>query len=275
MTICIAVTCQCYKNNLPPALVLVLDTAISLGGMTSVESGVKGSRIGDTWHAMYAGDDVSHVSEVIFQVCEYLIERKNESVESVRSSVSEAYQSVRKKRIEEIYLSPLGWNLEQFISKGKKLLPGSEYSRLLNEIQRYDLGCEFLIGGFDPKWKYTGLIFHVVNPGTVIPNDVFGFAAIGSGATAAYAYLARREQYKGLSLPETVYNAIGAKIFAEKAIGIGKQTIALVFEKDKAKESPGMLKPAIVSAIREMWETEEDAVRPINLEKRVTELLGD
>jgi hypothetical protein len=269
MTICIAATCQ--SDNSSPELVFVLDTAISLGGMTSVETGVKGSQIGDTWHSMFAGDDVSHVGEVILRACGDILSSKDESIKNVRTCVSNAYQKVRKERVEEIFLSPLGWNLEQFIMNGKKLLPVSDYSRLLNEIQRYDLGCELIVGGFDPNWKTGALIFHVVNPGTVIPNDAFGFAAIGSGATAAYAYLARREQYRGFSLAQTIYNAIGAKIFAEKAIGIGKETIAIVLKRDGSHK---MLNPTTIGVIRKMWEDEEDAIRPPNLEKRITDLLG-
>jgi hypothetical protein len=272
VTICIAAACNCYRDSEKSALVFALDRSISLGGMTSVETGVKGRHLHDTWNAMFAGNDVSHVETVIRSVCASLLQNNERSLAGVSATMVETYQRVRQKQVEDIYLSPLGWNLEQFINRGRKLLPSSEYARILSEIQRYELGCEFLVGGFEPSagGPRSARIFQVVNPGTIIPNDMSGFSAIGSGSINAYAYLARREQQRKTSLAETVYNVIAAKILAEKAIGIGRETHVVVIRNGE----PTQTHLRKVDRIREIWEKEEEDIRPRQLEERVSEILN-
>jgi hypothetical protein len=232
MTICIAMSCESHKANIP-ALVLVLDTSISLGGMTSLETGVKGRQLAKFWHALIAGDDVSHAYSVIEKARSKLPEEDDEiTLSELQEIFSKAYQEVRRRQIEDIFLSSFGWSLEQLMKQGNTLLPVSEFSHLLAQIQRYQLGCEFLVAGFECQNADSVEIFHVANPGVVTPQEACNFAAIGSGAPSAYTYLARREQSSTFSLAETIYNGIAAKVLAEKALGIGKETAVMIFRSD-------------------------------------------
>jgi len=269
MTICIALACESFKRGTSAAMVLVLDRAVSLGGMTSLETAVKGRRIGNLWHAMVAGNDASHAISVIKKV----VRRVSELGDNISSAVleehfSNAYKEVRQKQVEDLFLSSFGWSLNKFTEDGMRLLPVSEFSQLLSEIQRFDLGCEFLVAGFPFANARDGDIFRVTNPGVATPEEVCSFAAIGSGAVNAYSYLARREQAAHLSLPETIYNGVAAKILAEKALGIGRETHVVVF---KSNGYHAMLEN--VEDIRELWKREEENARPADLAKRVNDLM--
>jgi hypothetical protein len=48
-----------------------MDTLLTLGGITSVETGMKGQLVGDRWHALFAGNDVSHAGTVLSLTIDY------------------------------------------------------------------------------------------------------------------------------------------------------------------------------------------------------------
>jgi len=260
--------CESHSRK-KPALVLVLDKSLSLGGMTSVESGVKGRRLTRLWHVMVAGDDVSHAESVVREASEKIEDvRADMAYVALQKILASAYKEVRARIIEDTFLGSFGWTLNEFMKNGNALLPTSEFSHLLAQIQRFDLGCEFLAVGFESEKSSSGKMFHVTNPGVVTPVDFHNFAAIGSGAPNAYAYLARREQDSYFSLEETIYNGIAAKVLAEKALGIGRETSVMIFKRDGYCASLES-----VDDIRRIWTEEEENVRPNNLQQRVKKLV--
>ena len=195
---------------------------------------------------------------------------EEETAEKVRDCFTHAYHAVRKKQIEEQLLSSFGWKLEDFLKIGRKQLPMSHFSTLLTDIQNFDLGCQFILCGFENDEAMEPNIFVVDNPGVASPHDVVGFACIGAGATNASAYLTWQEQSHRDELWETVYNGIAAKALSEKALGVGWQTDLLIIP---AKGRYHFLQT--IDEIRNIWEAEEHYYRPKDLQERVQKLLKD
>src|SRR4029077_10258030 len=102
MSTCIALACKYSKSSDKEKLVLIMDKMVSLGGTTSLETGLKGKQIGEHWHCVFAGNDVSHVGSVMDLANEYIDENEEEqSLVKVRDCFTRAYHNVRKKQIEE------------------------------------------------------------------------------------------------------------------------------------------------------------------------------
>jgi hypothetical protein len=267
---CIALGCECFQDKPKAKLVLVMDTKLTLGGVTSVETGLKGQLIGDHWHAMFAGNDISHANTVLSLANSYLNEKPDQGAQDAVNCLTQAFHEVRKKQIEDQVLSSFGWTIEDFLKTGRKQLPFSHFSSFMAEIQNYDLGCQFIFSGFVEENANEPQIFIVENPGVASPRDAIGFACIGAGASNAEAYLTWREQGRYDSLWETVYNGIAAKALSEKAIGVGVETNVLIIPNSG---NHGFLKPKNMEEIRAIWEAEEHHYRPENLEKRIKSLV--
>ena len=95
----------------------------------------------------------------------------------VAQAVAAAYQSVRLKHAIDLILSPTGLRYDQ-------LTTGDEYHReLLRGIADVDIGCEFVVVGFD--FAGDGEIYTVQHPGIVSNQNVAGWTAIGCGEDLA------------------------------------------------------------------------------------------
>src|ERR1022692_4908149 len=111
---------------------------------------------------------------------------------------------------------------------------------------RVDLGCQFLLAGFDHDGD--GHILTVENPGIVKNHDPVGFWAIGSGALSALGILFFHSMRGELPLPEVLYHICEAKFMAESAIGVGKQTnVRIVTHDSKEQDSSELSGPAVES----------------------------
>ena len=222
---------------------------------------------------MVAGDDVSLVDRINKQATRIIHDRKVKySSTNVEAATREAYQAVRRGQIQDIYLSSYGWTIDQFLTQGHQVFPQNHYLSLLYEIERFDLQCQLLVSGFSVRRPESPNIFEISNPGVLVPRfPLLGYAAIGSGASNAIAYLARRDQTMGSSLGETIYNGIAAKHLAEKALGVGEDTSVVIV--DPKKEGPTFLKYEQKRAIDKLW-TEEADIRPKELLPRMEAILS-
>jgi hypothetical protein len=269
---CIALATECFKEDRPAKLVLVMDKMVTLGGTTSLETGMKGQQLGERWHCVFAGNDVSHADAVIDLTDSLMVENEEESATKVRDRFTHAYHTIRKKQIEDQLLSSFNWTIEDFLKIGRKQLPISHFSSLLTDIQNFDLGCQFILSGFPNDDAEEPNIYVIENPGVAHPHDIVGFASIGAGETNASAYLTWREHSRHDDLWETVYNGIAAKALSEKAIGVGFQTDVVIIP---AKGEYCFLDIKALSEIRDIWESEEHFHRPKNLKKRVQKLVKE
>jgi hypothetical protein len=186
-------------------------------------------------------------------------------------AIVKSYQDVRRAQIEQIYLATFGWDTETFMRQGPDVPTVAHREYLLTEMERFDLGCQFLVAGFSSPTSKAADIFEVHNPGRLVLQNITGYASVGSGSTSAISYLARREQTGFMSCAQTVYNVIVGKRLAEKAIGVGKETSVFILERGNPK--PKWLSTEQILAITEMWTDEEAFVRPRDFESRVTNIL--
>jgi 20S proteasome alpha/beta subunit len=105
-----------------------------------------------------------------------------------------------------------------------------------------------IVGGFD---KNAGPVFFCsMFNGLVMENSSPGYFAIGSGGNLAYDYLSHRGQETHMSLPQSLFHAIEARIFARIDAGVGGIAGIIVLSK-KNKPLPVHLHPAHASWVRE------------------------
>lgn len=270
VTVCIAAACEEYSDRIPK-IVLASDKMLSVG-VTSMDT-LKARGFGNNWGVMFAGDDVTFVEEVLSHATEKAIALGMDvSYPTATETLVKSYQHVRRTQLEQLYLATYAWGMETFLKLGPDVPTVAHREYLLTEMDRFDLGCQFLVSGFRSPTATRADIFEVHNPGRLVPQSITGYAAIGTGSTAAISYLARREQSGDMDCAETVYNVVAAKRLAEKALGVGPETAVFILERSKAM--PRWLTPEEIDAITDMWVKEESQTRPRNFKERVSELLA-
>jgi hypothetical protein len=94
MTVCIAVGCDCDLGK-NPKVIFVSDFLLSLG-YTSAEVALKIRKLGKSWSAMFAGNDISHASGVLNTAQDTL--KKNEKITgfTAAEALSDSYHLVRR-----------------------------------------------------------------------------------------------------------------------------------------------------------------------------------
>lgn len=270
MTVCIAINCDELKEDRSPKLLLITDMMAS-GSTTSIETAVKIRHIHQGWYAMFAGNDISALQLVIGPASRAVKSKEDADESRVAIELVKAYQFIRRKQVEDQILSPFGIKIADFLKEGAKYFPPAQYSQLFYQIETFDLGFEILVAGFAKGRLTKPSIFHIQNPGTLRPDELLGFAAIGTGALNAISYLATKEQTPFDSFELSLYNGIAAKAMAEKALGVGPKTMVVYLE--AGQENAKLLRDEQVRAIRKIWKKGEADVRPRNLQEKVKEIL--
>jgi hypothetical protein len=273
VTVCLCVACDCGEQNpsVNPKLIMASDTLLSMG-ITSTEV-LKGRALAPSWGVMIAGDDLTYAEQAISAV-RLTLKGKTATYREVAMAMTRSYQDVRRSQIEDVYLSSYGMDMATFLQQGPDFPSTTKRQSILDDIDKFDLGCEFLVSGFRPD-NPTPRIFEVHNPGRFIPQNLLGYSAIGSGATNAISYLARRSQRDRTTLGTSIYNAIAAKRLAEKALGVGDSTVVYILEYGKYEQDDlKWLSKGQIIAITTMWEKEEAFIRPHNLEERICSIVN-
>ena len=270
MTVCIAVGCDCLSDERAPRIILVADALLSLG-YTSTETAYKSRQLEKGWAVMMAGE-ITHACEVRDTASGTLNREKTEKTATVVSdAMAAAYQTIRRTQIENRMLKTYDLTMKEFTEGGKVAFPESHHLNLLYEMERFDLGCEFLVAGFSSQSSDLPCFFTVRNPGVISVFDDIGYCAIGSGEINAISYLARRDQELHSTFERSLYNAIVAKHLAEKASGVGRLFGVVVLERGKEFL---VLDDSQTSAIAEIWKKEEENISPPNLESRIAGIVS-
>jgi hypothetical protein len=211
--------------------------------------------IGSQWSALFAGNDVTPVEPIIRRARKALRDAHEGpyDIDEVVKSMCDSYLSERSNRAAIFHLGIYQLTMAEFLSNGETLFGETGYGIMRERIERTELECEFLCVGFGPKG--TPYLFKLSNPGLIEPLDRLGFWAIGSGAYSAIARMAARQQHAHRTIESTVYNVCEAKISAEGAEGVGKQTILMVLRPDGSysfveHEVLASLRPRIEAALR-------------------------
>jgi hypothetical protein len=227
------------------------------------------------WNTLVAGDDVTYTEDVIDLAREFVSSKQDRALADVASSMTKAYQTIRREQIEAQHLSSYGLTISEFLSKAPDFPTPTKRQSILDEIDKFDLGCEFLVCGFPSKAGKASKsphIFQITNPGRYVPQTLLGYYAIGSGDVNAVTYLARRNQHSFFSFEESLFNAIAAKKLAEKAQGVNEDTVVIVVEAGNPKTK--WLAPAQVRAVVKIWDEEESKIRPKDFTERIKKIVN-
>jgi len=251
MTVCVAGMADVGKS-----LVLSCDSMISTGNFSGDHVAFKlyplATSVG-MWSAMICGNDISQVWPVVQAADDRLVEIKPDALtcEAVGRAFADAYQAVRRNYAQNQILSPFDVTIEQFRSEGPRIF-GDSYREVASDLTRVDLGCQFLLAGFDRDGD--GHILGVENPGLVKNYDPVGFWAIGSGAMSALGILFFHSVRSDLPLSRVLYHVCEAKFMAESAFGVGKHKTARVLTHDSKESDNSELAEELIANIRRAWE---------------------
>ena len=244
VTTCIAAIARPYH------IVTASDTRLSFGGDYSTDGVLKEQPIHREWGILIAGNDMAQAPPVIDEAKRRL-RGKSGDLRTVRTAFRSAYQSCRREVMTDRLLSSFDMTIDDFKKRGRSQLPPALYVDLAFQIKNFNLGCTFLVYGFDDD-SFPHL-FTIRNPGHIESYDRPGFWAIGAGASSALSMLALLKQNSERSmLDETIYNVLAAKFSSESASDVGPETWLWIkkFNCIGFSNSPGMEKE-----IREQWET--------------------
>jgi hypothetical protein len=217
MTICIAAICN--ENT---TIVAAFDHMLSSSWISADSiGGFKFIPLGGTWGAMVAADDVTEAEPITEKVKQRMTQERR-SIAQMESLFKDAYVSERQSRAESQILGVYGLTMDRFVSKGYKEMGGRVFYELCTQIQKVRLSCQFLIVGFDDKYKPQLSV--IDDTGIASRFTKIGFAAIGCGAPNALGNLYLHEYQKRFSPDLAVYLVSEAKFMAESAPGVGKKT---------------------------------------------------
>jgi len=144
----------------------------------------------------------------------------------VAEIVHEELCETRNRIIESKILKKYKLTIEQFVNKGKRSFTEQVYYNICNRIDQQNLSLDFLVTGFDEKDKMHLRIVSADEP----PHDfdTLGFAAVGTGAPAAFAALSFAKDHSAFSrdndLEDATSHLLAAKFMSESATNVGKET---------------------------------------------------
>ena len=167
--------------------------------------------------------------EVIMTARPMVLGLENKVWHDVIPAIERGYRKVRNSKTEALFLASWGETTESFLFHRKgPCVPETLYLSAQSRMERYDLGAQLLVVGFDD----VGRIFTVENQGVSKDHTGLGFWAIGSGAPAAIANLFARKCSFHCHVEEVLYLVYESKIYAESAT-VGQETDLFVICKNK------------------------------------------
>jgi hypothetical protein len=266
VTTCIAATVNPFwlvkdGKQVGPYIVVASDTRLSFGGYCSVEGTIKNKNFHRDWSVLIAGNDISQAILVIDTATE-LLRGQSGKFSVVLKHFKKAYAEHRTTVMTDLFLNSFAMTMAEFKRNGKVQLNAEVHADLSFRIKNFDLGCTFLVYGFDDNGEPH--LFTVSNPGKAEVYDKPGFWAIGAGKSMALSMLAALEQHpERSSLAESVYNVLAAKYTSEMASDVGRETWMFVHKKGHSAFMHG---PKLEETVKNIWQEEG---RPKTNEKAV------
>ena len=179
-----------------------------------------------------AGDALAH-ADIARQSTGQLGRLERPAVAEIAEAVRKSYIGQRKKRIEELFLEPRGWDFDHFYQQHARVLPTDLVLTLDNQISTFDYGVTMIIAGTDLT---EGHIYGLRHPGQVECYDALGYYAIGIGAEHALASLIRNGCTPHTAPEAALYYVYEAKRAAESAPGVGKDTDLAIIRSDGSQQ---------------------------------------
>jgi len=142
------------------------------------------------------------------------------SASEVAVNLSKSYIEIRKSKIENFILIPLGIeSLSKYLQE--KTMQPTISIEILKQVQNYQLSCEFLICSYDESGTH---LFHVANPGSYFCYDESGYRSIGIGAFIADSAFAYHKYTRDIKYDDAIKIGIEAKKRSEILLGVGIDT---------------------------------------------------
>jgi hypothetical protein len=272
MTCCIAALCDNGKT-----LILIADRMIGTWAIESELEISKLRKLSEYWWILFAGDDITPVFDIIDYTKAAILKKCRDAkvlddasipVSVVMDALRESHEKKRLDQAEALFLSPIGWDIATFYVDGHNGLP--DFLEIKAKIEGYQLGVEFLVGGFSDATGYVLSLVPRTDGGIVKRHDVPGFYSIGSGATGAGYMLYYRELSYKTAARKALYYAMEAKLFGEQAGGVSEGTDVYVATSDGKFISLDEKKTVEKKLVR-VWEK----LKPRWIQRESADILND
>ncbi len=141
-------------------------------------------------------------------------------VSDIAEDIKKSYQELKRKKVEDEYLSPLNMTLAEFYGEKAQNSLDSEILRdTHSKIVNYRLSVEFIVTGID---RFGAHIYVITDPGSKYCYDAINFYAGGSGSNQAESLFTYQRYHQGVSRNKALFSVFEAKKRAESAPGVGK-----------------------------------------------------
>ena len=219
MTVCIAAICDGGSG-----IVVASDRMVTGVDVEFEQDNLKIDSLTNLCVALTAGSAIEHVD--LLRECRSIAQQTTApAIFDVAEIVKERFVTLRRKRAEELYFSPLGLDIESFFEDQSSLSPDLVL-RLVRTLEVEELNLEMVVAGTDNSG---GHIYLVHDPGVASCMDALGFCCIGSGEHHATMTFVRTGYSVRTPLHRALYLAYQAKRDAEVAPGVGERFTDLAY----------------------------------------------
>lgn len=262
MTICIAAKCN---NN--ASIVAASDKLLTIRGLIEFDHpSSKIEKLTKDCCVMTAGNALA-TTELFEDIKEEISEYRDITIRDIARITKEKYILHRSREIRELYLATRNINsIDKFYERIMSLPPNIGMY-LDDKIENYDFDLEVLIGGIDQNGAH---IYNIVNPGRINCFDSIGYCAIGSGEQHSILSLISYNYDPQLSINRALYILYEAKKIAEKAPGVGRETVLALLTDQGLSE----ISNTIIQELEDIYSSKKQLQeqRYVELNRRIDEL---
>lgn len=249
MTVCIAAKATWEDKDV---IVSVTDTKLTTGLYSQESGALKVKRLTKYWSVMIAGH-FSQNRPIVDALRDELVKVGEETLDvgDVSAACTKVYIAEAKRLAEESILARFGLTMEDFLNSRKRI-GESLFERTWGEVSRIQIGCDFLVWGFDKAGSHIFCVSNptIDNPSFITDHDFPGFAAIGTGSYLAESTMYAFDHHVLTPLPQAIYHATTAKFVAESASDVGASTILIVLGADGWRVP---LQDGLSDKLRDRW----------------------
>lgn len=225
MTVCIATLCNQAKDVVVASDRMITATYPPVEfehGMPKLEV------ICPSCIVLTAGDALAH-ADICRAVKGIVAGLSHPQTAVITEHIRATYVVERRKVINQRFLEPRGWTLDDFYEKYARTIHPDLMLTIDRQISTYDYGLEIIVAGVDSD---EGHIYGIRNPGEVDCYDALGYHAIGIGDMHAVSSLIGNKCIPTVGTKMAVYMVYEAKKNAENAPGVGDDTDMAIVNKD-------------------------------------------
>jgi transcriptional regulator with XRE-family HTH domain len=209
---------------------------------------VKVAPLGTRWGFLFAGGQMGYARAIQRKALDVLGFDPNLTFDQVKDAVNEAYNATAEELIFHKYVRRFGFSsVSDFRINSYKQLGDRITTRISDKIERFDLGMELLVYGFDETRRARFIHIH---GNDVADQSIVNAWAIGTGTFLALGDL-HSKGWPDQSIESLIYWACEAKFCAEFADAVGKSTSAYIWYPSGRFS---IISAGLIRRLREIWE---------------------